>query len=545
MGADADRMALRYIEENAFGVTPDGDATALTITITQTSKKYAAASGLDVFYPKQRVLIAGADEAASNGYKTVVTASATELVVEEVIGANEGPTASMSIKTAYKNTRLTSEGLEQTTDTTESQEISDDRQVSCMKRTDITVGGPINFEFSYGTYDDFIEAALMGSWSSIVTNTAATYAAAEDDNRIIDSGDGIVSDGYLKNQWILISGFTGDTSNNGYAKIGSIVEAGSLSDLTPVVKDQIEIGDTTGIFDKATLTGDLKIGNTFTIVGDTTIYKITADVTADSNEIAVSFTPASVATQAAEAVVTVVQFEAMILTHKTLVDDAEGEDVTIVMGAQVVNGVTERTFSFEKDFTDITQIQTYTGMAVDGLSLTITPAALITGVLAFMGKRQLAGATTSSGDGTPEAAPTICPMNAVDEVSALFEDGTSREASAFNFAQINNTRARKIIGTLGAKDLGYGRIGVTGGMTIYFEDSATHDKYLAFDDVSIAILFVDNAGNAYIIDFPKLNFTAGPVVAGGPNTDIVADMSYTATKHAAEDVTMRVVRFAA
>lgn len=461
MGADADRMALRYIEENDFGVTPDGNVTGLTLTTTQASKKYAAASGLDVFYPKQTVLIAGLANAASNGYKTVVSASATELIVEEAIGANEAAVAACSILTAYKNLRFTGEGLEQTTDTTESQEISSGRQVSCMKRTDIAAAGPINFEWSYGTYDDFVEAALQGSWSTEVTNTETTYAAVASGNKLTDSGNGFLTDGFLANQWIKIEGFTGDTSNNGYAKIVSV------------------------------------------IAGE------------------------------------------MVLSHKTLVDDAAGESVTLTMGAQAVNGTTERTFSMEKDFTDITQLQPFSGMAVDGFSLSVAPAALVTGVFALMGKKQEVGAVASTGDGTPKASTTVCPMNAVDEVLALFEDGSSREASAFNFAQINNARARKIIALLGAESLGYGRIGVTGGMTIYFEDSATHDKYLNFDDLSIAIVFVDNDGNAYIIDFPKLNFTAGPVVAGGTGTDVVADMSFTATKHATEDVTMRVVRFAA
>ena len=252
MGADADRMALRYIEENAFGVTPDGNATGLSITITNATKTYAAAAGLDVFYPKQTVIIAGADDALSNGYKTVVSASATALVVEETIGADEGPTAAMSILTAYKSVRFVSEGLEQTTDSVESQELRGDRQVPVTKRTDVSAAGPVNVELSYGTFDDFIEAALQGTWSTIVTNTAATYTAAIHDNRIIDSGDGIVSDGYLANQWVKISNFT-LTANNGIAKIGSIVTAGTLDDLAPVVKTQIEIGDSTIILDKALL----------------------------------------------------------------------------------------------------------------------------------------------------------------------------------------------------------------------------------------------------------------------------------------------------
>lgn len=544
MGADADRMALRYIEENVFGVTPDGNATGLTLTTTQSSKKYAAASGLDVFYSNQTVIIAGLANAASNGYKTVVSATATELVVEEAIGADEAAVGSCSILTAYKSTRFTSEGLEQSTDTVESSEIRPDRQVSCMKRTSVSAGGPINVELSYGTYDDFIEAALMGAWSTLKTDTQATFAAVVNDNRITDSTDGLVAVGYLANQWVKTSGFA-LAANNGYSKITRVVAAGTLNDLAPVVKDQIEIGDTTCILDKGTLTGTLKIGNTFVIAGNSQIYVLTADATAASNEIALSFSPASVAIYAAEAVATVEMNEALILSHKTLAAEAEGEDVTITMGAQVVNGVTERSFSMEKEFGDVGKLHPFSGMAIDGFSLDVTVANLITGIFATMGKRQLAGADASTGDGTPQPSTSVCPMNAVDEVLALFEDGSSREASAFSPALINNARARQIIGTLGPDSLGYGRVGVTGGLTVYFENEVTHDKYLNFDDLSLAIVFVDNDGNAYVMDLPKLNFTAGPVVAGGAGTDVVADMSWTATRHVTEDVTIRIARFAA
>jgi len=67
---------------------------------------------------------------------------------------------------AYKALRFTGESLAQAQETTESQEIRSDRQVSDVIRNAISATGDVNFELSYGTFDDFIAAALGGTWAT-------------------------------------------------------------------------------------------------------------------------------------------------------------------------------------------------------------------------------------------------------------------------------------------------------------------------------------------------------------------------------------------
>lgn len=123
--------------------------------------------------------------------------------------------------------RFTSESLAHEQGTTTSQEIRSDRQIADLVRNSIRAAGDLGIELSYGAYDEQLEEALFNTWTSPVTDTASTYSMDDADNSINDSGNGFVSNGYLAGSWIVVSGFTGDTSNNALYKI-STVAAGKM-----------------------------------------------------------------------------------------------------------------------------------------------------------------------------------------------------------------------------------------------------------------------------------------------------------------------------
>jgi hypothetical protein len=53
-----------------------------------------------------------------------------------------------------------------TKETVESNEIRSDRQIADIRHGNRQVGGDINTELSYGSFDDFIEAVLAGTWDT-------------------------------------------------------------------------------------------------------------------------------------------------------------------------------------------------------------------------------------------------------------------------------------------------------------------------------------------------------------------------------------------
>ena len=60
-------------------------------------------------------------------------------------------------------------------DSIESEELRQDRQIAHYRHGNKAVSGDINFELSYGSFDDLIEAVMCGSWSTnkLITGTTA------------------------------------------------------------------------------------------------------------------------------------------------------------------------------------------------------------------------------------------------------------------------------------------------------------------------------------------------------------------------------------
>ncbi|MCF0055513.1 phage tail tube protein [Dyadobacter sp. CY356] len=75
---------------------------------------------------------------------------------------------------AFKKLRMTGESLAPSLQYTSSNEIRADRNVADMTRVGQEAGGDINFELSYGTFDDFLEALMFGTWTTNVLKNGVT-----------------------------------------------------------------------------------------------------------------------------------------------------------------------------------------------------------------------------------------------------------------------------------------------------------------------------------------------------------------------------------
>ncbi len=355
--------------------------------------------------------------------------------------------------------RFTNESLKQETDTVSSAEIRTDRQVPAVIRTAIRGVGDINLEFSYDSYETFLEASLQSAgFSSLVTNTDSTYSMDDGDNSINDSASQFVVDGFLANQFIELSGFT-DPANNGFFKIVSVA------------------------------------------VGK------------------------------------------MVLSHGVVVTEAAGDTVTIDMGAQIVNGTTQTSYFIEKVFTDLSnEFVRYLGMTIDTFSLDIAGESIVTGSFSFLGAKAESN-TATGGDGSNTSVPTTEVFNTVDNVIDVFENAVSFVATSLSFSLGNNLRARSVLGTLGAESVGAGKIDVTGTIQAFFATKAEMDKYRNFTTTAITVVLQDDDGNTYIIDFPSVKYTDGEQVVSGENTDIIADLPFTAFRSATEGITIRIAKF--
>ena len=234
----------------------------------------------------------------------------------------------------------------------------------------------------------------------------------------------------------------------------------------------------------------------------------------------------------------------VITVEQPLVDEVSIAGVDIDEGGSITNGVTKRSYNIEREFQDLSgELSLFTGMMMSEFTLESAIASRATGSFTFLGSKEESIAATVAGGYT--APSTVFTMNCVDHILGVNEFGDAVDATTLSLSLSNNLRGRQKLGTLGNFDIGLGTIAVTGSLSAYFQTKALFDRYLDFASSSVSQVFEDSAGNGYVIDLPEIKFTDGTRVAGGINTDIMAELSFSAFKDPVEDITIRIVRFAA
>lgn len=122
---------------------------------------------------------------------------------------------------ALKPIRHTGTTLGLSKESLQSEEIRDDRQIADFRHGAYQVGGDVNFELSFASFDDLLEAVLLGTW--VPTKTTATAdqlaATATTVTRTVGS---FVTEGFAVNDVVVNSGFT-NAGNNGRFRVSAVV----------------------------------------------------------------------------------------------------------------------------------------------------------------------------------------------------------------------------------------------------------------------------------------------------------------------------------
>jgi len=356
-----------------------------------------------------------------------------------------------------KYQRINGEDLGHATNSTESGEITQTRDVAFIVRTEVNADGGFNGEISYGTIDDLAEGVFMSTWGADVTS-AATIAAVSATNKFTRAAGDFLADGWVVG---MIGKATDGTApaNNGYFWVVSVVA------LEMVV-------------------GGLDL------------------------------------------------------------DDEAAEPRTLQNDGMIRNGTTFTSFSIEKEFTDLTNIfHAFRGMVVNTFGINIQVGNITTYTAAFLGKKgEPLGATIGTGY---TAANTNEPMNAIDNVTAIYEDGTLSvlDVTAMAFNVNNNVRARRAIGSAEAIGISIGRFVLEGTFSAYFADNTLYNKFVNWTTSKLSFRLVDASGQAYVFTMPTFKITQAKVVAGGPDGDVMVECSFRAFRNPATGETLQIDRF--
>lgn len=139
---------------------------------------------------------------------------------------------------SVRQLRFNSSSLAASKDTVVSDELRADRMVSSVVEVGATTGGDINFEFSAGSQDDFLQAFLLGAWTRPMTFDfwKGTLVSIGSTNTILVTGlDVSTLSGYLvAGRRIKTEGFFTE-GNNGYWEITTAVFAAGVTTITITV----------------------------------------------------------------------------------------------------------------------------------------------------------------------------------------------------------------------------------------------------------------------------------------------------------------------
>lgn len=183
---------------NLFYVREYATKTAITLSATAADKSFNdSANGLLTagFLVGQIITTSGFVAGANNGKFKIATAAAGKITVTDVNGGAvtlvdgaAGPSVTITMEGSipgnpmFKPIRFVSEGLSPNINQIESNEINTERQKSPSRGGTYSVQGEIAAQLSYGSFDDLIEGAMQGEWTSdvlLVGSTERSFAILE------------------------------------------------------------------------------------------------------------------------------------------------------------------------------------------------------------------------------------------------------------------------------------------------------------------------------------------------------------------------------
>jgi hypothetical protein len=213
-------------------------------------------------------------------------------------------------------------------------------------------------------------------------------------------------------------------------------------------------------------------------------------------------------------------------------------------GAVITNGTTERSFTIERQHTDVAStFELYTGVKVNSMTLNVAAGSISRYTFALLGQDEVSAAATAASSTTAHTTNPI--MNGVDNVFAVRENHASLGTivRSFSMSVANNHFARQAVGALGPVSMGSGSCVVTGTLSVYFENNTLLDKFRNWTTTNLSFILQDSAGNAYCFHIPECKLTLGRATTPGLNQDITAELSFQGYRDTTYGHTVRVTRW--
>lgn len=230
------------------------------------------------------------------------------------------------------------------------------------------------------------------------------------------------------------------------------------------------------------------------------------------------------------------------------------EDQTIASGSinhgKLVNGVTTKTFSIEKRYTDVNQSMLFRGMQVSKLSMPFNMRTVVTGSFDFVGRSMVTGVGRMLGDKTTytksQEAPVIDTVLGMKDV--LFNGVATNESlsagiTELNLSYENGVQGLGAVGVLGNAATIAGTINCTGSITMYMNDLNLYNSVLTQERFRLEWSVYDRDGHGYAFVLPAVELDSPESQVGQKDEAAMITVNYTALADPTLDKTLIVYRF--
>jgi hypothetical protein len=461
-----------------------------------------------------------------------------------VSGIKEATIGVLPATPRMRTARITGESLQYSPQFFTPAEIRSDRMNSDPTKINETIGGGLNFEFSYpvdkSLMSEMLQSAFFNTWimapqwdnsettSSLGAITVTTTIAVVDQSGSGGFAGTSVKAGHL----FMLSGAT-NAGNNAVFKCASstattIVTSGLTNETLPTTGARLKVVGFEG--------ASADITATATGLGSTTLNFTTLGLTVGQW---IKIGGTAVGTRFATSVlndwVRIITIAATALTCDNLptgwgVDSGTGKTIRCWFGDTLRNGTTRNSIAIEKSFLGqaIPTHILHLGQTADRLNLSFQTDQAITGTVEFMGVGASQG-TTANGS-SYSAAPTNAVFTGNASVGRIAEAGvaisTANWIRRVDLSFQNNLRRINGLGKIGAYELGVGEISLTGTLESYFSSNALYTKLMA-GTISNLNARAQANNQAVILGLPRVTFTDGNPAAGGKNQDVTLPLQYT------------------
>ena len=241
--ADANRVQVSTLEEKAWGTT---NAAVGTIAVNDASHVAVGDTSVE---------IDGTGAAALTVGDTFTVAGDTQVYIVKTDTSATEVAFSPAAKVAWQDDTvittnnfvelpITGGSMSESPDTVRSSQLRSDAQMADMKRTGVEPAAAFDFEMQADNLDNLLRAALRNSpantWSNFAI-TATDISATASDKSFNDASSGF-SVSIPKGSWIYVSGFTGDTGNNGWKQVSKTTAPTAAK----IIVEQTLVDDTAG-----------------------------------------------------------------------------------------------------------------------------------------------------------------------------------------------------------------------------------------------------------------------------------------------------------